>query len=309
VCNFPAAESWDETDLAACVIGGVRENAHRLGVFWRSHPATPGSSGDWVEVVDIGAGRLAICVGDAAGHGEQAARFARRFREAMRRHLLAGEEPEATMHRTMNDIAGPGDIGEMFATAFLAVVDARSGQVVYVNAGHPPALHLPGSAAGGGSCAREPRSLGPTGPILSDLFAGSEIWSSRSLTMDVGDRLLLYTDGISEARDAHGTQFGTESLSAGRIGTDSPDTLLDRLFAQLAIHAHGVDGDDRTMAILARDPLVAPAAGYSPRCRAAERTLAADGASRSSIEKQPGRERRGPSCSRYEFTGSAVRAC
>lgn len=221
------------------------------GAYWHSLAVIPGSGGDWVDVLDVGDGRLALCVGDAAGHDERAARFARRLREAMRRHLCAGATPDVVVSRAMVDVAAAGDLGEMYATAFLAVADARMPRVDYVNAGHPPVVHLPaGPATGGG----EPRALGPTGPILSDLFAGTAIWSTRSLTMAVGDCLLLYTDGISEARDEYGDQFGVLPLTTARAGTDSPDGLLHRLFALVAEHACGAVRDDRTIAILARQP-------------------------------------------------------
>ncbi|WP_261554247.1 PP2C family protein-serine/threonine phosphatase [Frankia tisae] len=222
----------------------------RMRAYWRSLPVIPGRGGDWVDVLDLGDGRLALCIGDAAGHGERAALFARSLRQAMRRHLFAGLKPGLVISRTVDDVAAAGDVGEMFATAFLAVAETRSGRVDYVNAGHPPILHMPAPPVGGDG--GEPRVLGPTGPILSDLFAGTEIWSSRSLTMAVGDLLLLYTDGINEARDEHGDQFGTRPLTTSRAGTDSPAGLLRRLFAQVAEHTHGAVEDDRTMAILAR---------------------------------------------------------
>ncbi|WP_236705794.1 PP2C family protein-serine/threonine phosphatase [Frankia sp. ACN1ag] len=241
--------------------GRVGRQSPRMGAYWHSLAVIPGCGGDWVDVLDLGDGRLALCVGDAAGHDERAARFARRLREAMRRHLCAGVMPDIVVSRAMADVAAAGDLGEMFATAFLAVADARSGRVDYVNAGHPPVLYLPAHPAAGGGGGGEPCSLGPTGPILSDLFAGTEIWLTRSLTVAVGDCLLLYTDGISEARDEHGDQFGVLPLTAACAGTDSPDGLLHRLFTQVAEHACGAVRDDRTIAVLARQPRSIPPRG------------------------------------------------
>ncbi|MCM3920685.1 serine/threonine-protein phosphatase [Frankia sp. AiPs1] len=279
-----------------------------MGAYWRLHPVTPGASGDWVDVFGLDDGRLAICVGDAAGHGSQAAAFAGRVRAVLRRRLLAGEEPDAAVSGTVGEVAGLGDLGEMFATAFVAIADPSTGRVVYVNAGHPPAVHLtrraahptrssadpgpvapgpapgpastsgpasgPGSASGPASAsASGPGSasgfgsgpdpgpaglpLGPTGPILSDLFAGTWIWTSRSLRMAPGDRLVVYTDGLSEARDAAGEQFGTDRIgAAGGDNPDSaPDLLIDRIFARAAAHSSADARDDRTVAVLTRQPV------------------------------------------------------
>ncbi|CAJ65116.1 MULTISPECIES: PP2C family protein-serine/threonine phosphatase [Frankia] len=222
-----------------------------MGAYWRLHAVTPGVSGDWVDVFALDDGRLAICVGDAAGHGSRAAAFAGRVRAMLRRRLLAGKEPDAAVSATVDEVAGLGDLGEMFATAFVAVADPATGRVVYVNAGHPPAVHLTRSA--------DPASLplGPTGPILSDLFAGTSIWTSRSLRMAPGDRLVVYTDGLSEARDAAGEQFGTDRIGAAGGGEPSdtpPDQLIDRIFARVTAHTHAAARDDRTVAVLTRRP-------------------------------------------------------
>ncbi|WP_035921450.1 PP2C family protein-serine/threonine phosphatase [Frankia sp. QA3] len=237
-----------------------------MGAYWGMQAVTPGASGDWVDAFDLDDGRLAVCVGDAAGHGTRAATFAGRVRAVLRRGLLAGDEPDAVVSRTVDEVAGPGDLGEMFATAFVAIADPRTGRVVYVNAGHPPAVHLtasgpdpgPDSGAAGG-----PRPLGPTGPILSDLFAGMAIWSSRTLRMAPGDRLVLYTDGISEARDAAGEQFGMDRVGAAGACDTPPDRLIDHLFATVAAHTHAEARDDRTVAVLTRQ--APPASTASPR--------------------------------------------
>ncbi|WP_243407949.1 PP2C family protein-serine/threonine phosphatase [Frankia canadensis] len=236
----PAAHGWDPAREARGTDSG-------LAAYWRARPAVPGAGGDWVDVVDISDGRLAICVGDAAGSDPRAAAFALRVRTALCRALLAGHAPETAVSGTVDEVAGGGDLGEMFATVLVAVADPLTGAVDYVNAGHPPALHLAAAAA--------PRALGPTGPILSDLFAGSRIWSARSLLMAPGDRLVLYTDGVSEARDAAGRAFGIEALSAADSRSRPPAEFLEDMVARVGAHAAGSQPDDRTLALLVRSPL------------------------------------------------------
>jgi hypothetical protein len=64
-----------------------------LGVYWRLRPAVPGAGGDWVDAIDLHDGRLAICVGDAAGSDPRAAAFALRVRGLLCQALLAGRGP------------------------------------------------------------------------------------------------------------------------------------------------------------------------------------------------------------------------
>jgi sigma-B regulation protein RsbU (phosphoserine phosphatase) len=215
-----------------------------LGVYWRLRPAVPGAGGDWVDAIDLHDGRLAICVGDAAGSDPRAAAFALRVRGLLCQALLAGRGPDAAVGGAVDVLAAGGDLGEMFATVFVAIADPLTGEVVYVNAGHPPAIALAAGAS--------PRPLGPTGPILSDLFAGGRIWSSRSLVMAPGDRLILCTDGVSEARDAAGRGFGVDALSAADIRDAAPAEYLDEMAARVGAHAGGSALDDRTLALLVR---------------------------------------------------------
>jgi len=228
-----------------------------LRVWWLLEPASGSLSGDWIDVVRVPGGRVGLTIGDAAGHDGQAAALAGVFRAVMRTALLDGLEPDEVLGRALDEAAALGDMGEMFATAFVAVMDLSTGVVTYANAGHPAPVVVPGR--GGGSWAV--RQLGATGPVLSDLFAGSRLWSSRQVALAADDRLLLYTDGLVEARDADGRPFGTAPLFRGRYRTVPVDQLLAVLFAEAKAHRPGRPCDDRSMAVLAR---VAPGAPCSP---------------------------------------------
>jgi sigma-B regulation protein RsbU (phosphoserine phosphatase) len=88
--------------------------------------------------------------------------------------------------------------------------------------------------------------------MMSSLLAAPGAWESRTLRLDPGDVLIAYTDGLVEARDAAGRQFGAHRLIAEilRDPGRSPVTLL--AFDAVRQHAPGQQGDDRTAIILAR---------------------------------------------------------
>jgi serine phosphatase RsbU (regulator of sigma subunit) len=215
-------------------------------------------SGDWIDVVDLADGRVALAIGDAAGHDDQASALALVLRSLMHRRLRAGADPADVVSGALDEITELGDMGERFATAFVAIAEP-DGTVIYANAGHPPPVVLPGPGAG-----RQRQPLAATGPIISDLFAGTAIWSTRTLRLEPGDALLLYTDGLTEARDAAGTQFGLARLTAEGTRPATCSAVLDHVFAEVTAYASR-PADDRSALVLA------PTAGRSGEVRSVPR--------------------------------------
>ncbi|MEX5707691.1 PP2C family protein-serine/threonine phosphatase [Parafrankia sp. FMc6] len=243
-----------------------------IRAFWRISPSRPGAMcGDWIDVARLADGRLAVSMGDAAGHGDQAAALALVLRRLLRERLLGGADPGQALGGALAEVAELGDMGEMYATAFVAVA-AADGTVTYANAGHPAPIVLrsrgpwdrgrtaPGHHGAG-------RSLGPTGPLLSDLFAGAAIWSNRTLRLAPGESLFLYTDGLTEARNSAGVEFGPDRLvDAGwrQTGSSTPGRgrgpsavsgVLERMFAEVAAFTQRAS-DDRSALVLACVPEV-----------------------------------------------------
>jgi serine phosphatase RsbU (regulator of sigma subunit) len=141
----------------------------------------------------------------------------------------------------------------MFATLFFGVLDPATGALAYVNCGHDPPILLGPSG---------PRSSLPaTGPALGIMLDAD--FAIRQTSLEPGDVLLSYTDGVTEARNARG-EFYTKArlLSLVETGAPSAAALLDRIEANVRAYMDGAEpADDITMLALRR----APGAGGQPR--------------------------------------------
>ena len=148
--------------------------------------------GDWFDAFVLPDGRLAVCVGDVAGKGLDAARVMAQLRSAGRVAAMAGQTPAEVM-ASKSSLMAMGDLGPLATTVF-AVYDPATGEVAWVSAGHLPPLHVP--AAG------EPVLLPTPGDPPLGVVAGAE-YSCERVVLQPGDRLVLYTDGLIERRGEH----------------------------------------------------------------------------------------------------------
>lgn len=176
-------------------------------------------------------------IGDVRGKGieavEQAARVIRAFRQA-----AAIQRDLGAVAEDMSDYLVPFFDPEEFVTAILLdTTDAT--RPVLVSAGHPPPLLLRPD----GSCEFV--------EVAADLPLGlGEQYDTHSFTWQPGDRLLLYTDGVSEARDAAGAFLDLRTLGPLLVGA-SLDDALDRLLRAVRSHAvRGELGDDVAVMLL-----------------------------------------------------------
>jgi phosphoserine phosphatase RsbU/P len=131
-----------------------------------------------------------------------------------------------------------------FATMFFGVLDPESGELVYINGGHnPPVL----SRADGSS-----ELLDPTGPAVGMLPDCS--YSLGHVCLDPGDALLIYTDGVTDARDSGGKLFGTDRMMVPEIMSGQTAAgLIDALYQGLQDYIGTADQfDDITMVAVRR---------------------------------------------------------
>lgn len=157
--------------------------------------------GDCYDVFLFGPDALGVSIADVAGKGLPAALLMSSLQAAVRAFAHADSSPQALCASVNRLLCGQMIAGRFVTMAYLRL-DAAKGTVAYANAGHNPPLL---ARANGGV---EP--LPPSGTVLG-VFPDAE-YQGAELALRSGDRLLLYTDGISEARDRGEQEFGEDRL-------------------------------------------------------------------------------------------------
>jgi len=158
-----------------------------------------------------------VALADVAGHGEIVSSAAVRLRDALREHVDHWDQ--SMLIRRLNESILKGAPHSRFATAFLASYYRESGELLFTNAGHPPPLWYRAAA-------REWSLLLDSTPYSKEIvdlplgmIAGTS-YSQTAVQLEMGDLLLLYTDGISESWDESGEQLGLDRLLS--IARDLP---------------------------------------------------------------------------------------
>jgi sigma-B regulation protein RsbU (phosphoserine phosphatase) len=132
--------------------------------------------------------------------------------------------------------------GDRFVTAFFGLLDARGGQLEYINAGHPPAL----------LARRGEKSVEHLRPTETPLgFTDDVEYSPATVSVGPGDRIVLYTDGITEAPNAADEQYGVDRLEQSLVAhAGLPlDALVDHIIQDL-IQFRGRDTFDDDVNVL-----------------------------------------------------------
>ncbi|MEI7643152.1 MAG: SpoIIE family protein phosphatase [Chloroflexales bacterium] len=214
--------------------------------------------GDFYDCIELSDGRLGLVVADACGKGVTAALFVALSRSLLRAASLApwifqgGMVLDAESILTgalwlVNDyICREHAESNMFITLFYAVLDPRSGDLVYVNAGHNPPLQVDGP----GLHIRELQE----GTLPIGIMASQEFVAQRA-HIAPGERLILFTDGITEAMNAVGEPFNDDRFHAAlRAGTDhASQALVDLVIHQVDAYAAGApQADDMTLMVVSR---------------------------------------------------------
>ncbi len=176
----------------------------RLAIHAAFRPASD-VGGDFYDVFRIDADRIAVTIGDVSGKGVPASLFMAVCQTVMR-YILKEEKDPARAAERVNAILDADNAQSMFATFFGAVIDLSRGEIVFVNCGHNPPFLLRADGR------TERLSVSPPEPPLA---AWSPVaFSNVVLPIGVGDRLVAYTDGVSEAVDPALEEFGEDRLLA-----------------------------------------------------------------------------------------------
>jgi sigma-B regulation protein RsbU (phosphoserine phosphatase) len=212
-----------------------------LAASWE--PAS-GVGGDCFDALRFGDARLALSIADVVGKGIPAALLMSNLQAAVRAFASDAVEPCDLCHQVNRILCG--NIAEgRFISFFYCLVDAAAGTLAYTNAGH----YFPMLVRADGTSAR----LDVGGPVLGVLADAD--YEQAHVALTPGDRLVLFTDGLTEARDTAGEEFGEQRLldAALEHRSCSAPALEARLAGAVASFTGGRMHDDATLIVLGVD--------------------------------------------------------
>ena len=201
--------------------------------------------GDYFDFINGDAAVLTIGLGDVAGKGMPAALLMTNLHASVRAHVESEPRLPMVMAR-LNRSIHHAVRGDRFITLVLIAIDRKTGEVRYVNAGHNPPFLVHASG--------ETEKLSVGGLHLG-MFPEAT-YESAEFRMGPGDVLVLYSDGVTEARDASDDEFGEERLTAflQKHRAMEPERLVEALIRTVHEFSNeGKPGDDVTVAVIRRD--------------------------------------------------------
>lgn len=170
--------------------------------LWASMMPAKGVGGDFYDFFMLDEDRLVLIMADVAGKGVPAALFMATACTLLRSHLT-GKVPLEKAMEEVNDCLCANNKNGMFVTAFVGILTLSTGILTYVNAGHCK----PVICKKDGRCSYEEHYGGFVLAGMED-----EVYTSSSLTIETGDTILLYTDGVVEATSVDKELYGEERL-------------------------------------------------------------------------------------------------
>lgn len=199
--------------------------------------------GDFYHLFRLSEGRTGVLIGDVSSHGYQAALIMALTMSAMAIHAQATSDPARAVQALLGSLADELRQTDMYLSLCYAVIDPAAGTLRYTNTGHPHAFII----SADGTLKRldatdPPLGLGGDAPHAAELP-----WTSGS------DLLVLFTDGISDARDDAGTALGeSRVLDVVRARRhDIPSRVVDGVFSLLEGYMSGAaPADDQAIVVL-----------------------------------------------------------
>ena len=165
--------------------------------------------GDFYDVIELPNGNFGLFIADVSDKGMPAALFMALTRTLVRAAVHEMDSPAAVLQR-VNDQLLPDTQQGMFVTAVYGVLDTKLGTFTYVNAGHNPPFWVKGNADSATGSGRRIEKLTRTAVALGVIE--QPVMREGMISLEVGDNLLLYTDGLTEAFSPAGNLFGDSRL-------------------------------------------------------------------------------------------------
>ena len=198
-------------------------------------------SGDYLAAFKLNDSHAALCVADVAGKGLPAALLMSNMQAALKSLASENIAPSELCSKLNRIMCGNTPLRK-FVTCFYGDLDVSNRKLTFTNAGHNPPMLMRSS----GECIR----LDEGGPVIG-AFCESR-YGQQEIQLHEGDKLLIFTDGVTEARDASGEEFGEhrllECLQSYR-GTNAAE-LRARIFSEVAKFCGGDFEDDATLMVV-----------------------------------------------------------
>jgi serine phosphatase RsbU (regulator of sigma subunit) len=197
--------------------------------------------GDYYDLLELGPRELAVCIGDVAGKGMSAALLMSGLQAAVR--ASASSSPRELCERVRRVVVSSLS-GGRFVTFFYATVDTGAWKIRWCNAGH----NAPILVRADGSTFR----LEGGGPAFSRLFR-QDAYVEHEMALTPGDRVVLFTDGVSEASDPRGEQLGEGRLEdlVRRCRAEPAGSIQREIVDAALTHSGGELDDDLTLVVVA----------------------------------------------------------
>ncbi len=239
--KLAANEQADAKAIQRALLPATLPSMSGVGLAARWEPALA-FGGDCYDALRLTETHLAISIADVCGKGLPAALLMSNLLASLRAFAASERSPRDVVTSVNRALCRQKDL-RRFVTLFYALYDSTTRVLTYTNAGHNPPLVLRKN----GSCER--LTIGGT---VTGIFDEGTFDESR-VTLEPGDRLVLYTDGITEARSANGDEFDDSGLlqTLERCRHLGAQSMVDALFSDVGAFAGGSLQDDATAVVAA----------------------------------------------------------
>ena len=175
-----------------------------------------GVGGDFFDVMRLDRGRVGLAVADVSDKGVPAALFMMLTRTLLKGAAIGGAGPGGVL-KEVNRLLHEDNDTAMFVTVFYAIFDPSTGTLVYANGGHNPPLLVHGNGSSD--------ILAQTGGIALGLLPDND-YAEQTVTLEPGEAVVMYTDGVTEAVNGEAEEFGMDRLQ-GVFGATSYTNAQD----------------------------------------------------------------------------------
>jgi serine phosphatase RsbU (regulator of sigma subunit) len=212
--------------------------------FFSHYSPAQSIGGDYYDYIQLPGGKLGIVLGDVAGKGVPAALLVAKLSSEVRYCLLSEPDPAMAI-RLLNDQMIRGGLGDRYVTLTAVVLDPRTHKVTVVNAGHmSPRVFMASRCQ-----LVDAISIEETGTPIG-ILPGYE-YGSVTLSLDTGDTISIFTDGVTDAMSPSGELFGAEGVDRYLMPEDDatadvvrPKRTGERMIQAVRRHANGRPQND-----------------------------------------------------------------